>query len=202
MGRPKAWLPFGDETLLRRVVRRVGEVASRVVVVAAPGQDVPALPDEVVVIRDPVEGRGPLEGILAGLDAVAPFADAAYVSSTDAPFVSPAVIRRLVALREGDDAGASRFDAVVPDEGGHYHALGALYAISVRPALRDLLDSGRLRASLLFEHVPTRFVPPEALLADPAVAAEDPRLDHFRNLNTPDDYAAALSDAGLAPPSA
>ena len=42
MGRPKAWLPFGPETLLQRVVRLIGEVVNPLVVVAAPDQDVPA----------------------------------------------------------------------------------------------------------------------------------------------------------------
>ena len=39
MGRPKAWLPFGDELMLQRVVRILGEVVNPIVVVAAPGQD-------------------------------------------------------------------------------------------------------------------------------------------------------------------
>ena len=37
MGRPKAWLPFGDEVLLQRVVRRIAEAAWPIAVVAAPG---------------------------------------------------------------------------------------------------------------------------------------------------------------------
>ena len=60
MGRPKAWLPFGPERLLQRVVRLVSTAADPVAVVAAPGQDLPELPRSVVVARDPVSGRGPL----------------------------------------------------------------------------------------------------------------------------------------------
>ena len=65
MGRPKAWLPFGGEVMLVRVVRLLGEVVSPLVVVAAPGQDVPALPADVAVVRDPERGRGPLQGLAA-----------------------------------------------------------------------------------------------------------------------------------------
>src|SRR5262245_54832974 len=90
MGRPKAWLPFGDETLLARVVRRVREVASPVVVVAAPDQDVPALARDVAIVRDPIAGLGPLQGIAAGLDALGDRVRAAFVSSTDVPFLEPA----------------------------------------------------------------------------------------------------------------
>ena len=35
MGLPKAMLPFGDEVMLQRVARILGEVVDRVVVVAA-----------------------------------------------------------------------------------------------------------------------------------------------------------------------
>ena len=37
--------------------------------VAAPGQVTPGLPEGVLVVRDTVSGRGPLQGIAAGLDA-------------------------------------------------------------------------------------------------------------------------------------
>src|SRR5262245_66061476 len=86
MGRPKAWLPFGDEVMLQRVVRIVREVVEPVVVVAAPGQDVP-LPPEVEIVRDEVEGRGPLAGLAAGLTALEGKVDAAYLSSCDVPFL-------------------------------------------------------------------------------------------------------------------
>src|SRR3954464_10860020 len=83
MGKPKAWLPFGDELMLPRVVRILREVVEEVVVVAAPGQEVPPLPGEVQIVRDEVEGRGPLGGLAAGLAALEGKADAAYLSSCD-----------------------------------------------------------------------------------------------------------------------
>src|SRR5215472_10050859 len=70
MGRPKAWLPFDGEPMLVRVVRRLGEAVGPLVVVAAPGQDVPPLPADVEVVRDEVAGRGPLQGLQAGLEAL------------------------------------------------------------------------------------------------------------------------------------
>ncbi|MCA9117229.1 MAG: NTP transferase domain-containing protein, partial [Planctomycetaceae bacterium] len=41
MGQPKHLLPFGDETMLQRVVRTLSAVVSPVVVVAARGQQLP-----------------------------------------------------------------------------------------------------------------------------------------------------------------
>jgi molybdopterin-guanine dinucleotide biosynthesis protein A len=103
MGRPKAWLPFGVELMLQRVVRVVRAAADPVVVVAAPGQDVPPLPPEVEVVRDEVEGKGPLGGLAAGLAALDGKADAAYLSSCDVPFLKPEFVERVVSfLGSGD----------------------------------------------------------------------------------------------------
>ena len=96
MGRPKAWLPFAGEIMLPRVVRLLRQVVSPIVVVAAPEQDIPPLPDEVRIIRDEEKGRGPLQGLAAGLTALAGTADAAYLTSCDVPFLQPAFVRRLI----------------------------------------------------------------------------------------------------------
>ncbi len=194
MGRPKAWLPFGGEVLLQRVVRRVAEVASPVVVVAAPGQDLPALDPAITIVRDAVGGRGPLQGLLAGLEALAGTAEAAFVSSTDEPFLDPAFIRRLERLRR---EGTPPYDVAVVRAGGHHHPLGAVYRCALRSEVAALLAEGRLRPFFLFEQVRTLFVEEPLLLADPELAAADPELASLRNVNTPEDYEAALRDAGL-----
>jgi molybdopterin-guanine dinucleotide biosynthesis protein A len=191
MGRPKAWLPFAGELMLQRVVRRIGEAAWPLVVVAAPGQDVPPLPAEVRIVRDPVPDRGPLQGIAAGLEALAPVVERAYVSSTDAPFVAPAFVRRLAELAEDGH------DIVVPRAEGHHHPLGAVYRCAVREEVAALLAEGRLRPFFLFERVRTRIAEPELLLADPRLALADPELRSLRNLNTPEEYAAALEEAKI-----
>ncbi len=189
MGRPKAWLPFGPELMLPRVVRLLGEAVSPVVVVAAPGQDVPPLSAEITVVRDEEKGRGPLQGLAAGLEALAGRCEAAYLSSCDVPFLRPAFVRRLVEL-----LGASAI--CVPRAGGYHHPLAAVYRLEVAAAVRRLLAEDRLRPFFLFEAVPTRVVEP-AELAD-----ADPTLQTLRNLNTPEDYEAALRDLTAGGPTA
>src|SRR5262245_25716152 len=98
MGRPKAWLPFAGEPMLARVVRVLQAVVEPIVVVAAPGQDVPPQPPEVRVVRDEVEGRGPLAGLAAGLAALTESCDAGFLSSCDVPFLTPEVVRRVIDL--------------------------------------------------------------------------------------------------------
>jgi molybdopterin-guanine dinucleotide biosynthesis protein A len=192
MGSPKAWLPFEGEALLQRTARTLGVVASPVVIVAAPGQDLPEVPPGVEILRDPVEGRGPLQGIAVGLSALSTLSgrcEAAFVSSTDVPFLHPAMIRRLAELR------AREHDIAVPRAGGHYHPLCAVYSCAVAPIALELISAGRLRPFFLFERVRTIVADEALLLEDPALAAADPELRSLRNINTREEYEAALRDA-------
>src|SRR5436309_3285066 len=149
MGRPKAWLPFAGELMLPRVVRLLGEAVGPVVVVAAPGQEVPPLPAGVEVARDEEEGRGPLQGLAAGRAALRCRADATFLASCDAPFLQPACVRRLVELL-GDRS------VCVARVGGYHHPLAAVYRLFVAQAVARLLAANRLRPPFLFETVPTR----------------------------------------------
>src|SRR5437870_5297900 len=142
MGRPKAWLPFGGELMLPRVVRLMGEVVSPIVVVAALAQDLPPLPPDVEIVRDPVPARGPLQGLAAGLAALRGRADAAYLSSCDVPLLRPAFVRRLIDLL-GDHA------ICVPDAGGYLHPLAAVYRMAVAAVAERLLAGNRPRPAFL-----------------------------------------------------
>lgn len=182
MGRSKAWLPFADELMLPRVVRRMREAVEPVVVVAAPDQELPPLPLEVAVVRDEERGRGPLQGLAAGLTALCGRVDAAFASSCDVPFLRPAFVMRMIEL-----LGAHAI--CVPRVGEYHHPLAAVYRCDVVEAVRRLLAANRLRPFDLFETVPTRVVGPEAL------NDIDPALWTLRNLNTPEEYEQALRDA-------
>lgn len=181
MGRPKAWLPFGGELLLPRVVRILGEVVSPIVVVAAPGQEVPPLPAGVEIVHDREGGRGPLNGLAAGLAALNGRVDAAYLSSCDMPFLKPAFVRRVIDLL-GDRAIG------IPKVGGYHHPLAAVYRVEILPNVLGLLEAGRLRLSLLLETVPNRIIEAHEL------ADVDAPFDSLRNLNTPEEYEAALRE--------
>jgi molybdenum cofactor guanylyltransferase len=186
MGTPKAALEWHGSTLLRRVVGIVGRsVDGPVVVVRAPGQTLPELPDAVEVVEDAREGRGPLEGLAAGLAAVRDRAHAAYASSTDVPLLHPRFIRRLLAALDDD------VDVVLPEVGGFRHPLSAVYRTELVDVVERLIAEDRMRPAFLFEACRVRRLDADALLADPALAALDPDLDSVLNLNEPSDYDAA-----------
>jgi molybdenum cofactor guanylyltransferase len=184
MGTPKALLPFGSETMLQRVVRLLADVVLPIVVVAAADQPLPELPRQVIVTRDEQEGRGPLEGLRAGLKALPAHVDAAYVTSCDVPLLEPAFVREMLDL-------ANDFDIAVMEIDGFPHPLSAVYRRAVLSDVEDLLAADRLRPAFLFDRVKTRRVRPDEITTDPD-------LRTLRNLNTREEYHQALVDAGLS----
>jgi molybdopterin-guanine dinucleotide biosynthesis protein A len=183
MGTPKAALEWHGSTLLRRVVGIVARsVEGPVVVVRAPGQALPALPSGVEVVDDAREGRGPLQGLAAGLAAVGATASAAYASSTDVPLLHPRFIRRVLSALDDD------VDVVLPHVGGFPHPLAAAYRTDLLPEIDRLISEDRMRPAFLFEACRVRRLDTAALLQDPALAALDPDLDSVLNLNEPGDY--------------
>ena len=186
MGSPKAALEWHGSTLLRRITGIVGRaVDGPVVVVRAPGQTLPALPDGVEVVEDAREGRGPLQGLAAGLAAVRDRAPAAYASSTDVPLLHPRFVRRVLDAL-GDDA-----DVVLPEIGGFPQPLAAVYRTDLVDTVERLIAEDRMRPAFLFEACRVRRLGATDLLADPALAALDPDLESVLNLNEPGDYEAA-----------
>jgi molybdopterin-guanine dinucleotide biosynthesis protein A len=191
MGTAKASLDWHGSTLLRRVAGVVARSlpGAPVVVARAPGQPLPALPPGVEVLDDPVEGRGPLQGIAVGLAALVDRADLAFACSTDLPFLHPAFVRRVLAAF-ADEAG---IDVVLPVAHGHHQPLAAGYRTGLAPRAAKLVEAGRLKPGELFEEVAVRRLDDAALLGDPQLAAADPRLRSVVNVNSPADLAAALA---------
>jgi molybdopterin-guanine dinucleotide biosynthesis protein A len=185
MGVSKATLPFGAETMLQRVVRMLGDVVSPVVVVAAREQSLPELPEGVAIARDECEQRGPLEGLRAGLKALPKSVDTAYVTSCDVPLLVPGFVLRMIELLGDHDLAVMELD-------GFIHPLSAVYRLSTLPHIEALLNEGKLRLSFLSDVMHTRRVRPEEMLT------VDRELRSLRNLNTREDYLAALAAAGLS----
>jgi len=186
MGTPKAALEWHGSTLLRRTVGVIARVVDGpVVVVGAPGQDLPALPGGVNVVADPREGKGPVQGIAAGLTALAGRAEVAFVSSTDMPFLHPAFVRRvLAAVRDGIDVG-------LPVARGYPQPLAASYRVQLAQLAEQLVEQERLRPAFLLDECMVDLMDEVTLRSDPLLAAFDPELESVLNVNEPADYAVA-----------
>ncbi|MDH3446248.1 MAG: molybdenum cofactor guanylyltransferase, partial [Deltaproteobacteria bacterium] len=176
MGRPKALLPFDDEPLIVHIVRDLKRVFAEAVVVAAPGQELPALP--VALVRDEVAYQGPVGGIYYGLKASTK--EVCFVTSCDAPFLSLPLIAHLLSQ-------ISDCDVVVPYWQERFQPLHAVYRTSVLPLLKEQLERGELRPIFLYDKVRTRRIPEDE------IRCFDPEGLSFVNMNSPEDYEAALA---------
>jgi molybdenum cofactor guanylyltransferase len=186
MGSPKAALDWHGSTLLRRVTGIVGRaVAGPVVVVSAPGQALPDLAPTVEVVADAREGRGPLQGLAAGLEAVGDRAQRAYVSSTDVPLLHPGFVQHVL-RRLGDDV-----DVVLPEIGGHRQPLSAAYRVDLLPTVDELIAADKMKPAFLFERCRVLHLTAGQMLEDRTLARLDPRLESVSNLNEPADYQRA-----------
>lgn len=182
MGRDKAALPFGPDTLLTRVVRVAQEVAADVVVVGDPSQSMPA---GVRVVGDPVPRVGPLAALATGLASVG--AERALLLACDMPLLVPAVLRRLAEL-------AGDADACVPLVGGMPMTTCAVYATRVGPRAQALLAKGTRSLRALLDEVSVQWV------SEGQLRGLDPDLVSFWDCDTPERYHAALRRAGLDQP--
>lgn len=191
MGQPKYLMSFGDEILLQRMCRIVSEVVSQVVVVAAVDQEIPSFKGlspaaDIVVVRDEMTAAGPLAGLgrgLTWLNDTQGSLCAVFATSCDAPLLTPAVVRFLF-----EKLGTA--DAVAVTEDGFIHPLCAVYRASTAAVADKLLRADERRPRALLKAVNSLLLPVDQL------REIDPRLDCLRNLNTPEEYLAAVRESG------
>lgn len=179
IGGGKAVVELHGRPLLSYPVGVLKAELSEVVVVAKADTELPSLPG-VTVWVEPDEPRHPLAGIVYAL--VAAQGRPVLVTAGDLPFVTPALVRRLL------DADAGGRPAVVPRSGGRLQPLLARYdAAAIAPL------------SLALDRPPGPLT--EAVQAlEPAVLDCDDDAPFF-NVNVPEDLltATALMDRPEGP---
>ncbi len=178
MGRNKALEPFQGEPLIRRVIDRMGQVASSIIVVANDNGRVAELdlPNDVTPVIDEYPGKGSLGGIYTGL-AAAP-TDWSVFCACDMPFPSPRLYSALLSNRDMNDA-------VVPVVDGRPEPIHAAYSRACLEPIRAKLAAGRLKISGFFEDVRVCY------FTEDRVREIDPDLLSFFNINTQDDLDKA-----------
>ena len=178
MGRDKLLLTLEGETLLRRALRRYGEVFPRVLVSVAGPEKLPELGGMRVFDRFP--GAGPLAGLHAALSAAG---EDVFLTAADMPFSSPEKALRMISLCAGAEA------CVLTDGEGRWEPLFGFYRASLLPRAEALLKEGRRSMGALLASAKLREVGPEELGEGP-----DSRLAW--NLNLPEDYEKLRLELG------
>ena len=181
-GGDKGMREVGGQTVLARVLARLGPQVSRVIINANgdPARlasfGLPIVPDSVA------DHPGPLAGVLAGLDWAADAGIEWVVSAPgDAPFLPTDLVARLHAAR-GDAA------MTLAASGARTHPVVALWPVSMREKLRDALTAGLRKVGAFTEGAAVATWPAEP-------------VDPFFNVNTPEDLAAADRLAATLSPS-
>ena len=177
MGRDKADLVLGEQTLLQRVLMIVKPLFAQVLVsVRQPRPDIIDLPQ----VCDAYANAGPLAGLCAGLEqARAINSPWIFAVATDMPFVQPVLIEYLAQQR--DDC-----QAVVPMVHGQPQPLAAFYSTSCLATIQGLLSgTGKKSLRAALAHLNVRYVDESELLV------ADPGLRSFFDLDTPQDLVVA-----------
>ncbi len=180
MGRTKAELRTGDETLLQRTVRILRGLTREVIVVGGPN-----LPKEAWArhFADRRPGMGPLGGLVTGLQQME--ADWAFVCGCDMPSLDPGVVAHILEL-----AAKSEADAVVPRIGGIPQVLHAAYRrqtvdkLEIRIAQQT--SSRSLRGALA--HLRVRW------LAEAEITPFDPHFRSFIDIDSVDQWTRFMAE--------
>lgn len=134
-------------------------------------------------VTDLVPGAGPLGAVLTALTAAR--YEQVLVLACDMPFVSAAFLAHLAAC--GDHV-----DAAVPRDARGWHPLCASYRRQAKATLRARLEAGALSLIDAVTRLHLRVIDADEL------RGFDPHERLLFNINTPDEYAAAI--ALLTPP--
>lgn len=170
MGRDKASLVLGGETLLQRAVGLGRSFGETLISIGANTPDA----DGCRMVRDERPDCGPLEGLYQLLNACR--TEYLMVLPVDMPFFGPRETQRLSEAVPDDGRG------IVLISSGTIQPLCAVYSRQTLPILRKLLDEGERRVWVFAEScgamqkdIRSLGIAPEAI----------------QNLNTPEDLASA-----------
>lgn len=200
----KAALEFDGASLLGRVLAALETVATRRIVVAAARQPLPGLPADVTILRDSLDGAGPLAGLADALrwlrtgDAGGA-ASAVVLVSCDVPLVSPAILRMLLD-RLGRTTVAGEPSWVVPEVGGHLQVLVSVLRPALVAAVEAHLAAGRRDPRSLVERLGRDDPGSVAIVPEEDLRRLDPALASFRDVDTPGDLEDLRRFTAARPP--
>lgn len=122
----KSLIKLGDKPLLLHVTEKILGLAGEIVVVIGKNDVLrkyaAILPSTVTILSDVVEGKGPLAGILTGMQNM--HSEYAVVLPSDSPFIEKEALKHLFDKAWGADAAIPRWP------NGYIEPLHAVYKIS------------------------------------------------------------------------
>ena len=176
MGRDKALVELDGRPMLEHVIERVSGLGQAQTLLVSNDHAAHArfgLP----MVRDSLPDAGSLGGIYTAL--MHSQYGHTLVVACDMPFLSPALLRYMLALREGG------YDVIVPRVDGYPQGLHAVYSQACIAPVRAQIEAGRLRVIGFYDQVRVRY------LDEDEWRPLDPTGRALDNINTPEELAAA-----------
>ena len=180
LGRDKAVEPIAGEPLIHRVMARLAQVTTQVVVVVADerrGAEL-NLPDPIKIVIDIFPGGGSLGGIFTGLSAADE--DWGIVVACDMPFLNLELLSHMLTVRDG-------YDAVVPMLENRPEPTHAIYSKVCLSYMERRLQANDLKISRFFDEMRVMY------LSQSTLEQKDPDHLSFFNVNTQEDLDHARS---------
>jgi molybdenum cofactor guanylyltransferase len=179
MGADKAFLQWGEETLLNRTLKLARAVAGEVQIVGDPNKFGRF---GCAVVGDVYGERGPLGGIHAALTSSG--SELNLMLAVDLPLMRPEFLSYLIS--QAREVGAT---VTVPDAAGGLQPLCAVYRKEFAAAAEESLQAGKNKIDPLFAKVRTRVIEEEELVRAGF------SVEMFQNVNTPEDLKQAKAEA-------
>lgn len=185
MGTNKALLRVqpGGPTLIETVVSRLCEANLE------PDLLVTNTPDLFTFLNipahtDDIPGGGALGGIYTALNHLP--RSRILVVACDMPLLNPALLRYMTSLPMQADALVPRWT----DDTGRQQVepLHAIYSRNCIEPVRKRIEVGKLKVQALLEDVQVQYV------EEAEIKRHDPRLESFRNINTPEEWSLLIED--------
>jgi molybdopterin-guanine dinucleotide biosynthesis protein A len=185
MGTDKSFVPLLGKPMIEHILERVsGLDQDETILITNRPQDYDHL--ALPMFTDVFPGKGSLGGIYTAIRYSR--SEYTFVIACDMPFVNPALMRYMIALR-GEREGP--YDVIVPRVEGHPQGLHAIYGQACLEPIRSQLDANRLKVIGFYDQVRVRYL-------DPAEYARlDPDGLALHNINTPEELEAARQLARL-----
>ncbi len=177
MGQNKAFLRWGEGTLIESIINKLEALFCTVFIVAKHSRDYSQLGTKI--LKDSFPGEGALVGIYTALLHSPGWV---FVTGCDTPFLNTELIQYMCHSRRG-------YDAVVPCPGisppDGWEPLHALYSRRCLKVVEKQLKKRDFKVMHLFSEIKVRKIGLKE------VRRFDPELLSFFNINTPQDWEKA-----------
>ncbi|MBM7854113.1 molybdopterin-guanine dinucleotide biosynthesis protein A [Desulfohalotomaculum tongense] len=170
MGRDKAFLKLGKQTLIEIIVNKAKAFCFSEIILVTNEIKKYSLLLNVKIVKDFYPDLGPLAGIHAGL--IHSKCRINFVVSCDMPFISLKIVNELLEKQ-------SHYKVVVPKENDKYQPLAALYTKDCAPYIKYLLEKKESKVIKLYDLVKTCYLDVNYV------------NNNFLNINTPKDFEQA-----------